>query len=160
MWFRRKKAHPDPQDVARLLRMQALEVAPGVPSADHPHVWAILMETGMSGSVVTLVTMADGSTSLYFSTGGGVIGAGEHESVRAALGPFFAEAERQLDAFEVSQETPLPDQGRVRFYVRTVGCTVTADASEADLAGDRHTLSPLFHAGHGVIAAVRAATGR
>jgi len=39
---------------------------------------AILMETGYPEAVASLVCIADGTTSLYLSSGGGVIGAGEH----------------------------------------------------------------------------------
>jgi hypothetical protein len=162
VWFR-KKPKPDPGEVVRLLRMQALDRAPDTlglaPSADHPRAWSILMETGYPKAVATLLAVMDGTTSLYFSSGGGVIGAGAHQPVRAALGPFFAAAERHLDVFEAARETPLPEPGRVRFYLRTFDGTLTAEASEQELGSDRHELSPLFRAGHDVLAAVRTSTG-
>ncbi|MBL4575724.1 MAG: hypothetical protein JKY51_06460 [Opitutaceae bacterium] len=45
-------------------------------------VWAVMMETGFPESAYTLIASADGSASIYFSNGGGIIGAGEHENVR------------------------------------------------------------------------------
>ncbi len=117
------------------------------------------METGYPEAVATLAVFAEGSTSLYFSSGGGVIGAGEHESVRETHGPFFAEAEARLGAFTKATDTPLPTEGRVRFYVRTFRGTLTADALEEDLGEMRHELSDLFHAGHSVLSAVREASG-
>ena len=36
------------------------------------------------GGFATLIAMSEGTTSLYLSTGGGVIGAGQHPSVGAA----------------------------------------------------------------------------
>ena len=106
-----------------------------------------------------LVVFAEGSTSLYFSSGGGIIGAGDYESVRATHGPFFAEAEARLDAFSSAMETPLPTRGRVRFYLRTFRGTLTAEADEEDLGEMRHPLSALFNAGQRVISAVREASG-
>ncbi len=50
---------------------------------------------------------------------------------------------------------PLPAQGRVRFYVRTFGGLVTAEADEDDLGYERHELSPVFRAGHAVISEIR-----
>ena len=117
------------------------------------------METAYPEAVASLAVFAEGGTSLYFSSGGGVIGAGEHDSVRATHGPFFAEAEAKLGAFTKAKETPMPAEGRVRFYIRTYGGTLTAEAAEQDLGEMRHELSPLFHAGHAVIAAVREASG-
>ena len=86
MWFRRKPKR-DSADVARGLREQALTVDPVAlrlePTPTRPHVWGILMETGYPEGVATLVALGDGTTSLYFGNGGGVIGAGEHDRVRA-----------------------------------------------------------------------------
>src|SRR5260221_3790710 len=45
---------------------------------------AVLMDSGMANAVATLVGVADGTTSLYYSTGGGVIGAGARHDVAAA----------------------------------------------------------------------------
>jgi hypothetical protein len=130
-----------------------------LPTAERPHVWGILIETGYPQAVATLVALADGTTSLYFSNGGGVIGAGAHAIVRSTLPPFFATAEQQIASLAPTVAYPLPDTGHVRFYVRTFGGTLTADALESDLGNMRHALSPLFHAGHAVITAVRKASG-
>ena len=48
-----------------------------------------LMETGYPRAVATLVVVADGSTSLYLSNGGGTIGAGQHARVRSASAEFM-----------------------------------------------------------------------
>jgi hypothetical protein len=148
--------------MSREMREHALRVTPSelniTPTRDLPHVFGVLMETAYPGAVASLVAFVEGSTSLYFSSGGGIIGAGEHESVRAALGPFFRAAEDHRHQFTVTHATPLPEPGRVRFYLRTFEGTLTAEADEEDLGEMRHPLSPLFHAGHAVIAAVREAT--
>ena len=116
------------------------------------------METGYPQAVATLVVFADGTTSLYFSNGGGIIGAGAHASVRAAGAQLLAVAEQHLATLEKTAATPLPAVGQVRFYVRTFDGTLTAEAKEQDLGARRHALSGLFLAGHAVIAAVRQST--
>ena len=162
-WSRRKES-TDPAEMSRQLRAQALargaEELGLVTSPEHPNVFGIVMETGYPEAVATLVVFVEGSTSLYFSSGGGVIGAGEHESVRTTHPPFFAEAEARLGLFSKAVETPLPAVGRVRFYARTFGGTLSAEADEQDLGEMRHGLSALFHAGHDVITAVRHASER
>ena len=161
MWFSRKPK-PDPIHVARDLRDRALGVEPATlglsPTEDHAHVWGVLMETGYPGAVVTLVALADGTASLYFSSGGGVIGAGEHASVRKAVDGILTAAEAHLATFVTTATTPLPEIGRVRFYVRTFTGMLSGEAGEADLGYNRHPLSPVFHAGHCVITAVREAS--
>jgi hypothetical protein len=113
------------------------------------------METGYPEAVATLVALGDGTSSLYFSKGGGIIGGGGHARVRAANDHFLATAEAYVTEFTKADATPFPAVGRVRFYVRTFEGTVTAEASEDDLGEERHPLSPLFHSGHAVIAAMR-----
>jgi hypothetical protein len=113
------------------------------------------METGYAEGVATLVVLADGTTSLYFSNGGGVIGAGTHGAVRAAGEMLLSSAEAHMADFAAVVETPLPEVRRVRFYLRTFTGTMGAEADEKDLGEGRHTLSPVFHAAHAVISAVR-----
>jgi hypothetical protein len=161
MWSRRK-SKADPAEPYVGLRQQVLTVDAGqlglAPTMDRPHVWGVLMETGYPEAVATLVVLADGTTSLYFSNGGGVIGAGTHDVVRAAGDEFLLATEAHVGGFTAASAMPLPDIGCVRFYVRTFEGTLTAEASEDDLGEDRHGLSPLFHAGHAVISAVRTST--
>ena len=161
MWFRRKPKS-DPAEAVRSLRQQVLTVSAADlglgPTADRTKVWGVIMETGYPEAVATLVVLGDGTTSLYFSNGGGVIGAGEHAAVRAAGQIVLASAEQYLDGFTVTAATPLPGVGQVRFYLRTFTGTLSAEANEQDLGERRHKLSPLFHAAHSVIAAIREAT--
>ena len=160
MWFRKRKA--DPAAVTRDMREQifsmpareiGLEPGPG-----HTHVWGVLMETGYPQAVVSLVTIAEGTTSLYFSSGGGIIGAGEHKAVRETSMRFIAFVDQHVDAFAPATDHAMPAVGRVRFYVRTFDGLRAAEASEKELGENRHPLSPFFRAGHAVIAAVREAT--
>jgi hypothetical protein len=69
-----------PHEVFLRLRGQLLEVDPAElelsPSPRLPRVWAVLMEMGLDTGTASLVAVADGTTSLYLSTGGGVIGGG------------------------------------------------------------------------------------
>ncbi len=158
------KRTSSPAEVATDLREQALARSAQelglAPTHELLHVFGIFMETGYEKAFASLVAFADGSTSLYFSSGGGIIGAGQHASVRATLQPFFRAAEARLGSFSPATAAPYPGQGRVRFYVRTFQGTLTAEADEQDLGHMRHELSPVFHAGHAVISAIRLATDR
>ena len=61
------------------LRQQVLEMKPSAElfGDENSHlVYASIVDMHMGDSVVSLACVADGTTSLYFSTGGGQIGSG------------------------------------------------------------------------------------
>lgn len=155
-------AMPDPAGMMRKLREQALRATASdlelTPTAARPHVWGAVMELGYPTGIATLMSLAEGTTSLYFSNGGGVIGAGEHATVREAAEQFLDAVEDHLGDFPPVEATPTPRIGRVRFYVRTFDGTLGVEAPEEDLGNNRHPLSPVFHAGHAVITAIREAS--
>jgi len=152
---------PEPVVIYKNLRNELLSLPPArigiYPSEKLPNVWGVLMETGYSPAVVTLVALADGTTSLCFGTGGGVIGAEKHSAVREATAAFITSAENHRRKLAPTESFPLPDVDRVRFYVLTFSGTLTAEAGERQLGKKTHELSALFYAGHEVITQIRIA---
>ena len=164
MWPRRSK----PKDSGTVgptvgLRSKMLSLDPesvGLqPSAELPQVWGVLMEMGFPDGAATIVSLADGTTSLYTSEGGGVIGGGEHAPVAAATRRFLAEAEKTEAPLVAvsSSEVDLPPAGVVSFVVLGYAGTRTGQADEEELASMRHPLSRLYAAGQDVITALREA---
>ena len=153
---------PNPAVVMAELRAKALSVRPNdiglAPSQYQNGVWGVLMETGLeNGAVYSLVIIADGTTSLYFSTGGGVIGAGEHSTVRAASTDMLHLASRLRSDTKPTVGTPLPGPSQVVFYLLADKGTLTYSATEKELAEGKHHFSSLFFAGQNVISEVRKA---
>ena len=126
-------------------------VAPGT------SVWGVLMETGYPQGPVTLLTIGDGTASLYFPTGGGVLGSGANADVRAAGTLLLITAHAMKSALSPAQSTDFPGRGRVRFFVLTVSGVLTAD-DEQSLGRGSGPLSTIFHAGQAVIAQIRIAS--
>ena len=143
------------------LRSMVLGLSPaeiGVSPQTFPHqAWGMVMETGMDGGYYTLVVLADGTTSLYFSTGGGVIGAGEKPGVREASQQFIALGNRLLGSAQEAASLQPPAKGNTQFFFLTFDGVRSYAAPEVELGEERDRLSPLFHAGHAVIAAIRQA---
>jgi hypothetical protein len=154
-----KRRRPDSAETVRDLRAKALSVSPDLlglaPGGALASVWAVLMEMGYPEAVASLVAVGDGAASLYFSNGGGIIGSGEHGSVRPAVFGVLTAAEAHVALLSRTVETPLPAVGRVRFYVRTFDETLTGEAGENDLGEQRHPLWRLFMAGQQLITAMR-----
>lgn len=125
------------------------------PSDAVPNVWGVLMEFRVSGTVVTLVSLADGTTSIYFSSGGGIIGAGEYEEVARASKNLVALAESYYNQVEPTTQFPLPLPGRIRFYLLTFSGVYTVERGEEQLVRQEDRFWPLFHAGNEVITQIR-----
>lgn len=125
------------------------------PMPEAPNVWGLLMETGYPNGIATLVMLADGTTSLYFSTGGGYLGGGGQPAVANATRACIAVAERLLDAMAQTQSFPLPVNGQVIFHALTYRGPSAAQFTESELGQGNHPFSGLFYAAHAVITQVR-----
>ena len=133
---RHNRARPEPE-VYEGLRQQILQLEPasvGIkPSAELPRVWGMVMDMGSRNATATLVGLADGTTSLYLSTGGAVIGGGEHRQVAGATRTLLRVVERQLDQMPTTTNTPLPAPGRVVLRAMTYQGQRSVDAAEDGL---------------------------
>jgi hypothetical protein len=155
------KAQPAaaPADVYNGLRGQILSLDPASvgmsPTPELPQVWGAMLETGYDSGVATLVALADGTTSLYTSTGGGVIGGGAHAGVVAANRAFLRMIDGALDLFDVESEPAPPAPRDVVIRALTFHRTLAVRAAEADLGNGRLPASAVFHAAHAVITELR-----
>ena len=144
------------EPVIEELREQLFRASPqefGVePEGD---VWGVLMETGYGKGFATLVALADGSASLYLSTGSGVIGGGIDPGVNASARRMVRRSQHVARLMNATAEYPLPDPGTVRFYLLTSDGILTAVGGEETLGAGDHGLSDLYHAGHDVITRLR-----
>jgi hypothetical protein len=113
------------------------------------------MEMGLDMGTASLVAVADGTTSLYLSTGGGVLGAGAHQAVRRASEAFLDAAEADLDRLQVVSDAPLPKTGAIRFHALTFESLRSAEVQERELVNGRSELAPLFAAGDEVLTQLR-----
>jgi hypothetical protein len=161
---RRRHATEGSPDVYEGLRSEMLTLDPSsagiAPSADLPRLYGLLMDMTYPNGSATLVAIADRTTSLYWSTGGGIIGAGRHERVARANRQLLRVAESHLDLFERSDATSLPALGQVRITALTYAGRLVVETPEDDLGHRRHPASPVFHAAHAVITAVRETSER
>lgn len=153
-----KKNEYEPAEIYLGLRNQVLSIKPNdIPSLLTPSspIIGVLTETAHETGVVTLVTMADGTTSLYFSNGGGMIGLGEHEEPRKVSLEFLALAEKYIPKATPVSSFPIPAKGYTTFYFNTINGVLSTTAKENDLGNNRSPLSPLFHKAQEVISQAR-----
>jgi hypothetical protein len=119
-------------------------------------VWGFLMETGYpGGATASVVCLRDGTTSLYTSSGFGIIGAGEHEAVRQANTLLFGELDQRLGDFTASEDTTLPREGETVLRALTIDGQKHRKAREEEFGEGRDSCSGVFLAAHGVLAELR-----
>ena len=117
--------------------------------------YMIVMDIAHPQTVVSVLAALSGDASIYFSTGGGVIGGEGHESVRAAAITWVREATKHLAHFSRASAFIFPRNGNVCFYVGTPEGVFIAEVSEQALQEGSSPLSALYGAGRNVITALR-----
>ena len=126
-----------------------------VAEGEWPGASVAMMEMPVGDAVATIVAVADGTVSLYTSTGGGTLGAGEYMSARAAGQRFLRAAADHAPWMTQTTEFPLPTEGKVRFHVRTPDGDFTHEVAEDVLRGRRDELSPVYLAAQDVLTEIR-----
>lgn len=142
----------------RLLGMKAADI--GVqPTPALPNVWGVLLETGYPQGTVTLLALADGTTSLYLPTGGGVIGAGEHAPVRAAAEAFLKTTQFALSQLSSGLDSDIAlEAGTARLLALTHDGVVGVHSSLQALVQGTGPLSAMYFAGDALLTQVRLAS--
>jgi hypothetical protein len=132
---------PDPAAYSQM-RRHALEVH--LPNLPRDAVHAVLMDWHVDKGTVTVMAAADGSASLYLSSGGGFIGGGQGvPAIREAALHAVALATSLRHHFDPTDTTPLPSLGDVTFYVTTGVDVHRAVAPEAKLRAGADPLAAL-----------------
>ena len=105
------------------LRGKLLATAPAdlkIKASQHlPHVWAALLDWGMAGGTATIAVVADGTVSMYTSAGGGMIGAGQHQSIHMPAARFLKTVEAIAASLARATEAPLPGAGEAAIVALT-----------------------------------------
>ena len=158
--FRRRKAADRPaESPGPDLRRAVLTISPGelgLTDSEVGPVWGVVMDTRFDdGGWYTLVTLADGTTSLYTSGSFGVIGAGEHQAVRDAGRHLLGLVAEALPLFSAEESSDLPAPGWVTIRALTFVGRRSLSAPEHELGDEQHAASPIFFAAHEVIGQAR-----
>lgn len=148
-----------PPNLIAELRQKVFSVNPKdlglAPSRSRPNVWGVVMEMGYPDASATLFSLGEGTTSLYFSSGGGIIGGGQHEAVRQKADLFLDAAEQVLPSLKPTTDYPLPKSGMMKFYVLTYSGIYAGEAPEAKGTESGSPLFPIFAAGNEVMTQLR-----
>ena len=109
---------------------------------DNTQVWGVMTEFTVDGGYVTMVSLANGRTYMYFSSGSGILGAGDYSMVSIASAELVKTAERYKSIMKPTKDHPFPSAGHTRFYLLTYSGLYTSEVPERQMDGE-HT-SPMY----------------
>lgn len=138
---------------AQILRTDPAEV--GLDPDGRFEAWGFLMETGYPRAIGSVVCVRDGTTSLYTTSGFGIIGGGGHASVREANARLFAELDRHLELLTPTTDTSLPTEGETVLLALTHHGVRRHANLQREFGERRDPCSGVFHAGENVLTQLR-----
>jgi hypothetical protein len=152
-------AHQDKDNPYEGLRGMALDVTPDhlqltLPN-DQTKVYGVVMDWDIGSGIATLISFETGDASMYLSSGGGMIGGGQHENVSKAVRAFVDKAQTYLGKTNKIEKTPLPDKNSVRFYLLTNKGKFSAQENLKNFGNNTSDWLPLFEEGNKVISELR-----
>lgn len=115
---RRKKENPYHE-----LRNQALLAKPseiGIEINNENQAYGAVIDMQMGRYIATLVCFMDGTTSLYFENGGGIIGIGQRcDEVAEESRSFLQNSPQVLGSMELTNNTAMPSKNHHSIYMLT-----------------------------------------
>lgn len=118
-------------------------------------VYGVIMEWGIDGGTITLPSYSTGDASVYLSTGGGVIGGGQHERVRVAAQKFVALGQTYLERAELTDMKEQPKTDEITFYLLTNKGRHVGVSNVGDMDNRSSEWLPMFEAANEVITELR-----
>lgn len=126
--------------------------------ADFPRVYGVLMDWDIGQAIATVMSMRDGTASLYTTSTFGIIGGHGHERVRHAAVHYVQLATEYLDASEVVTDFPYPKPGTVYYYLLTYDNVRRCVGNLSAIEGGSDPTRPLFAAAQNVLTELRSIT--
>ena len=113
------------------------------------------MDWPVSGQVATIVSLADGTASLYTTSSFGIIGGQGHEPVRRAAQRFVAAAQPHFAGAWPATGHPYPASTEVRFYLLGYDSVRAVYGRRDAIESGSDRLSGLFATAQDVVTALR-----
>jgi hypothetical protein len=137
---------PGKADPAIYPKLRAHALAMRLPNLPSDAVFAVLMDWHVGNGTATVLAAADGTSSIYLSSGGGFLGGGQrYPKMREAAQQAVQLATSSQSRFEATETTPLPPSGEVYFYISTSSGVRRAIGRDADM---RSGTDPLLALGN------------
>lgn len=117
--------------------------------------WGVVSEFGSSTSTTTLVTLDDGTCSLYTSSGGAVVDAGTRPAVQEAVERVVDLGKQLAPSLTPTRELTLPQPGEASFFALLSEGVVGFRAPVDEILDSHPEVAELYGAVQAVISAIR-----
>jgi len=155
------KEHKLDQNPYEGLRTIALETTKEqLELTDENELYGMVMDWDLGEATMSLVTFRTGDASMYLSSGGGVIGGGQHENVRTAVANYLNSAEGFLNSAKQVEHANLPSPNSVNFYFLTTKGRFLSTESIDNFENESSEIYALFNEANNVITELRLTTER
>lgn len=124
-------------------------------SEDKKIVYGVIMDWEMGGATASTVAYQTGDASLYLSSGGGVIGGGQHQNVNDAAKQLVSLAQTFLAKTVKTELTPLPSTDEVKFYLLTNKGVFVGQEQMKNFENNSSPWLKLFEEGNNVLTELR-----
>ena len=118
-------------------------------------VYGLITEMSMNPGSASVISFLTGDTSLYLSSGGGFIGAGQDEEVREMVKIKVNGFQKYLSQAKKIDEPKLPKEGTVNFNFLTKNEIYSVTEKMSDLENGKSELSSLFVEVNEIITQIR-----
>ena len=150
-----KKSEQNPFMDLRNMAFTAKAEQIGLENIADDKVYGLITEMSMDAGIASVISFLTGDTSLYLSSGGGFIGAGQHEKVRKIVAEKIEEFQIYLSKAEKIQEPKLPKDGMVNFNFLTKNGIYSLSENISDLENGNSEFSKLFEDVNEIITQIR-----
>lgn len=118
-------------------------------------VYGLITEIAMNPESVTVVSFLTGDTSIYLSSGGGFIGAGQHEEVKKMVAEKVDGFQKFIYKANKIDKPELPEDGTVNFNFLTKNGIYLITQNMTDLESGKSEQSSLFIEVNQIITQIR-----
>lgn len=127
-------------------------------ATDKTIVYGIIMDWGMDGATATIVSYQTGDASIYLSSGGGVIGGGQHENVSSSAKEFVNLGQNFLDKATKTENTTLAENDTIKFYFLTNSGVYVGQEHMKNFENKKSIWLPLFEKANLLLTELRETT--
>ena len=125
---------------------------------DFPKLYGVLTDWDIGGTTATIMSMRDGTASLYTTSTFGIIGGHSHENVRQAATRYVKIGEQFAGSGKPVIEFPYPKSGQVFYYLLTYDGVRKVIGSESAIENGSDPTRELFSAAQDVLTELRLIT--
>jgi hypothetical protein len=118
-------------------------------------IYGVFMETGLENVAYSLRCFKEGTISIYFTNGGGMIGIGEHENARKKSLDLIEYSTKFKKKAQKTNKRDLPTSEQTIFYFLAFDGIFILKSNTNDLENENHELYTLYMKAQDVISEAR-----